>query len=64
MSLHFHELTVREVRPDTVSFRFRHSLVRDASYAMLTESDRVLAHRLAAQWLARQTRTTIPKGRP
>ena len=48
------EFLTREVRPDTVSFRFRHSLVRDASYAMLTESDRVLAHRLAAQWLARQ----------
>jgi len=30
---------------------FRHSLLRDASYAMLTDQDRVLGHRLAAQWL-------------
>ena len=28
-----------------------HALVRDAAYAMLTEKDRVLGHRLAAEWL-------------
>ncbi|MFO0612200.1 MAG: protein kinase [Polyangiaceae bacterium] len=32
-------------------FRFRHALLRDAAYAMLTESDRALAHGLAASWL-------------
>jgi eukaryotic-like serine/threonine-protein kinase len=31
--------------------RFRHALVRDAAYAMLTEEDRTLGHRLAAVWL-------------
>src|SRR5262249_7428158 len=30
---------------------FRHALVREAAYAMLTEEDRVLGHRLAGAWL-------------
>lgn len=30
---------------------FRHALVREAAYAMLTEEDRTLGHRLAADWL-------------
>jgi tetratricopeptide (TPR) repeat protein len=30
---------------------FRHALVREAAYGMLTESDRVLGHKLAAEWL-------------
>jgi predicted ATPase len=30
---------------------FRHALVRDAAYEMLTDEDRVLGHRLAAEWL-------------
>ncbi len=30
---------------------FRHGLVRDAAYAMLTDEDRVLGHRLAGAWL-------------
>ncbi|MCP4677918.1 MAG: protein kinase [Deltaproteobacteria bacterium] len=30
---------------------FRHALFREAAYAMLTEEDRALGHRLAAQWL-------------
>jgi hypothetical protein len=30
---------------------FRHVTVRDAAYAMLTEEDRVLGHKLAAGWL-------------
>lgn len=30
---------------------FRHSLVRDAAYSMLTDEDRALGHRLAGQWL-------------
>ncbi len=32
-------------------FVFRHALVREAAYAMLTEADRTLGHRLAAEWL-------------
>ncbi len=32
-------------------YRFRHSLLREAAYAMLTEADRALGHRLAADWL-------------
>ena len=32
---------------------FRHSVVRDAAYRMLTESDRTLGHRLAGEWLER-----------
>ena len=32
---------------------FRHALLREGSYAMLTAEDRVLGHRLAAEWMAR-----------
>ena len=43
-------------RPDTrfpgePEYVFVHALVRDAAYAMLTESDRTLGHRLAARYL-------------
>jgi tetratricopeptide (TPR) repeat protein len=31
---------------------FRHALVREAAYEMLTDDDRALGHRLAAAWLA------------
>jgi tetratricopeptide (TPR) repeat protein len=34
-----------------VEYTFRHALVRDGAYAMLTKADRVLGHRLAAEWL-------------
>jgi predicted ATPase len=34
------------------SYVFRHGLVREAAYAMLTDTDRRLGHRLAAEWLA------------
>ncbi|MCC7536870.1 MAG: protein kinase [Deltaproteobacteria bacterium] len=34
-----------------VEHQFRHALVRDAAYAMSTEADRTLGHRLAARWL-------------
>jgi ATP/maltotriose-dependent transcriptional regulator MalT len=37
--------------PAQVEYRFRHSLVREAAYGMLTENDRVLGHRLAGEWL-------------
>jgi hypothetical protein len=32
-------------------YTFRHGLLRDAAYALLTDTDRQLGHRLAAQWL-------------
>jgi predicted ATPase len=34
-------------------YGFRHALLRDAAYAMLTEEDRVSAHYVAGEWLAR-----------
>jgi tetratricopeptide (TPR) repeat protein len=41
-----------EVGPGTERpYAFRHSLLRDAAYAMLTDEDRMLGHRLAAEWL-------------
>jgi len=36
---------------DEAEYRFRHSLVREAAYGMLTDEDRALGHRLAAEWL-------------
>lgn len=39
--------------PGEVEYAFRHALFRDAAYAMLTESDRTLGHRLAGRWLER-----------
>ncbi|HRI63827.1 MAG TPA: protein kinase [Polyangium sp.] len=32
-------------------FAFRHSLLREGAYAMLTDRDRVIGHKLAAEWL-------------
>jgi tetratricopeptide (TPR) repeat protein len=54
-----HELCTREVItrtasstfPGEVKYVFRHGLIREAAYAMLTPDDRVLGHRLAAEWL-------------
>ncbi|MCB9699452.1 MAG: protein kinase [Alphaproteobacteria bacterium] len=37
--------------PDEPEYTFRHALVREAAYAALTEADRELGHRLAAEWL-------------
>jgi eukaryotic-like serine/threonine-protein kinase len=37
--------------PDEPELTFRHALIRDAAYSMLTEADRALGHRLAAEWL-------------
>jgi serine/threonine protein kinase/tetratricopeptide (TPR) repeat protein len=34
-------------------FQFRHGLVRETAYGMLTDADRTLGHRLAGEWLAR-----------
>ncbi len=42
----------RESRfPGSASITFRHGLLRDAAYAMLTESDRTNGHALAGEWL-------------
>ncbi|WP_234023850.1 serine/threonine-protein kinase PknK [Sorangium cellulosum] len=38
---------------DAADYVFRHALVREAAYAMLTEGDRVLGHRLAGAWIER-----------
>lgn len=37
--------------PGQHEFKFRHALVQDAAYAMLTAEDRELGHRLAGEWL-------------
>ena len=36
---------------------FRHAMVREAAYAMLTDGDRALGHRLAGAWLERAGET-------
>jgi eukaryotic-like serine/threonine-protein kinase len=38
---------------------FRHALVRDAAYAMLTDHDRQLAHSLAGEWLAERIEDAV-----
>jgi tetratricopeptide (TPR) repeat protein len=48
------ELVVRASAPareGDVEFVFAHALVREAAYAMLTDEDRLLGHRLAGDWL-------------
>jgi serine/threonine protein kinase/tetratricopeptide (TPR) repeat protein len=37
------------------AFTFAHALIREAAYAMLTDEDRRLGHRLAAGWLLEHT---------
>ena len=37
--------------PGENEYSFRHALLREAAYEMLTDADRALAHRLAGQWL-------------
>jgi hypothetical protein len=37
--------------PDTREYAFRHALLREGAYAMLTHEDRALGHRLAGDWL-------------
>jgi len=34
-----------------VEYTFRHAIVREGAYAMLTDADRTLGHRLAGKWL-------------
>ena len=48
------ELVARAATADggaDAEFSFAHALVREAAYAMLTDEDRVLGHRLAGAWL-------------
>lgn len=37
--------------PGEVQYGFCHALIREGAYAMLTDADRRLAHRLTAEWL-------------
>jgi tetratricopeptide (TPR) repeat protein len=37
--------------PSEHEYQFRHALVRDAAYQMLTNEDRALGHKLAGEWL-------------
>jgi eukaryotic-like serine/threonine-protein kinase len=37
--------------PSEHEYQFRHALVRDAAYQMLTAEDRTLGHKLAGEWL-------------
>ena len=45
------ELIHAESRVTGRGFRFRHALIRDGAYQMLTEDDRAIGHYLAARWL-------------
>ncbi len=45
------EILLRGEGPRDDEHAFRHALLREGSYAMLTERDRVLGHRLAAAWM-------------
>ena len=45
------ELVHAESRVAGRGFRFRHALIRDGAYQMLTEDDRAIGHYLAARWL-------------
>ena len=47
----------RETGRFAEEYTFRHGLVRDAVYGALTDSDRQIAHLLAAQWLQRAGET-------
>ena len=47
----FIERTRKSKFADQVEYTFRHALVRDAAYAMLTEIDRRTGHMLAGHWL-------------
>jgi eukaryotic-like serine/threonine-protein kinase len=56
---HLDELVAREVLvrrgesrfPGQAEYAFRHALLREGAYAMLTDADRALGHRLAGDWL-------------
>jgi len=49
-------LTDRDVifargEPSEREYAFRHALIRDAAYALLPDEERIVGHRLAAEWL-------------
>jgi len=56
---HLQELTVREILvrmpdakfPGEEEYLFRHEIVREAAYRMLTDADRAIAHAQAGKWL-------------
>lgn len=39
---------------EQTEYAFRHALVREGAYALLTDEDRILGHRLVAHWLEQQ----------
>ncbi len=41
---------------DEIEYTFRHGLVREAAYAMLTDHDRKVGHKLAGEWLESRVR--------
>jgi ATP/maltotriose-dependent transcriptional regulator MalT len=43
--------------PREPEYRFRHALVREAAYGMLSDEDRALGHRLAGAWLEKAGET-------
>jgi tetratricopeptide (TPR) repeat protein len=47
------ELLVKRSGSEKSVYAFRHALVQEAAYAALTDADRKLGHRLAAEWLER-----------
>lgn len=50
------ELIVKQRRSQFAGedeYAFRHALLREAAYAMLTDADRTLGHKLAGDWLER-----------
>ena len=49
--------------PGEVEYRFRDTLVREAAYGMLSDEDRALGHRLAAEWLEQAGRPRARSGR-
>jgi len=47
---------ILELRPESrfpqeQEYRFRHALMRDAAYGLLTDDERIQGHRLAGEWL-------------
>jgi serine/threonine protein kinase/tetratricopeptide (TPR) repeat protein len=49
--------------PGDTEYVFRHALVREAAYAMLTERDRTRGHRRAGEWLEARIRGERPNAR-
>jgi hypothetical protein len=45
--------------PEEDEYAFRHALLREGAYAMLTEDDRELGHRLAGEWLEAHGETDV-----